>query len=50
MAKERASMNRTITLDDSEINDLKLQIQDYYHAPNEIICGDFNIVNASIPT
>ena len=49
MTKERASMNRTITLDDSEINDLKLQIQDYYHMPNEIICGDFNIVNASIP-
>lgn len=48
MAKERASMNRTITLDDSEINDLKLQIQDYYHMPNEIICGNFNIVNASI--
>jgi len=49
MAKERASMNRTITLDDSEINDLKLQIQYYYRASNEIICGDFNIVNMSIP-
>ena len=45
MAKERASMNRTITLDDSEINDLKLQLQDYYHMSNEIICGEFNVVN-----
>jgi len=49
MTKEKASMNRTITVSDDEINELKFNIQYYYHMPNEIICGDFNIVNSCIP-
>lgn len=49
MAKEKAPMNRTITIDDSEINELKLKVQYHYHRPNEIICGDFNTINNSLP-
>lgn len=49
MAKEKAPMNRTITIDDSEINELKLKVQYHYRMPNEIICGDFNEINNSLP-
>lgn len=49
MAKEKAPMNRTITIDDSEINELKLKVQYHYNRPNEIICGDFNTINNSLP-
>lgn len=49
MAKEKAPMNRTITIDDGEINELKLKVQYHYRMPNEIICGDFNEINNSLP-
>ena len=49
MVKEKASMNRTITLNDEEINTLKLQIAQKYENPNSIICGNFNDINDQIP-
>ena len=49
MVKEKASMNRTITLNDEEIDTLKLQIAQKYEKLNSIICGNFNDINDQIP-
>jgi len=49
MAKERASMNRTMTLTNEERNELKFIIDHHYQCANRIIQGDFNVVNLSIP-
>lgn len=43
------SMNRTIMLEENEIEQLKSQIQTSYSEPNKIICGDFDNINSSIP-
>ena len=49
--KERASMNRTITLTDDERYTYKDYILDHFEInENSVICGDFNQINEQIPT
>lgn len=48
--KEKASMNRTITLTDEERNELKFDIDYYYRQTNRIVRGNFENVNEYIPT
>lgn len=47
--KERASMNRTITLAEDEIDKLAELVDRKYAGNNSIICGDFYKVNNDIP-
>ena len=49
--KERASMNRTITLTDDERYTYKDYIANHFEVnENSVICGDFHTINEQIPT
>lgn len=49
MKKERASMNRTITLSKEDYEELRNDIVESYSELNKIILGDFDVINATIP-